>query len=233
MKHLKTIALLLLVAGMAASTLWAGESRQSHFQAGLNLGLGFPLGAFKENLDLTMWGGSGYVLWQVPNSFLAVGLSTTLEGHNLERRHEAFGPAIPEVRVDVTTVDCLWLTHALLRLQPRAGNIRPYADALVGFQYIWTETDVRDRNGVGQIAGTVNLDDWALNWGFGAGVDASLATFRPGAILLSLGARWLRGGTSDYLVKGSIERGNDLVILHPRTSRTDQLLAQVGITFAF
>ena len=127
-----------------------------------------------------------------------------------------------------------------MRLQPRTGPIQPYADALVGFKYFFTETSVDgvDFGDDDVIASSTNLDDAAFSYGFGAGIDIEvfngmLSEKSPGQVYINLGARYLYGAQAEYLEKGAIQREGGRVILDPVRSQTNMLLPQLGVTFRF
>jgi len=61
-------------------------------------------------------------------------------------RTENFNPNIPEVRVDVVTGYNIFTGHAFLRFEMPAASLRPYPDGLIGFNYLFAQTDVRDRD---------------------------------------------------------------------------------------
>jgi len=63
-------------------------------------------------------------------------------------------------------MNSIFSSAAAVRLSPVEGPFRPYVEALVGFNYLFTNTSVHDEGDVsGDIATTTNFDDWAFTWG--------------------------------------------------------------------
>jgi opacity protein-like surface antigen len=124
------------------------------------------------------------------------------------------------------------MTHFVARAQPRHGAVRPYADGLVGFKYLFTNTsiDIDSENG----ASDTNLSDLTLSYGLGGGLQVRLTSSakRP-VVLIDAGVRYLRGSRAEYLREGSIRRENGAVFFDVLSSRTDVVTAQVGVTFRF
>ena len=77
--------------------------------------------------------------------------------------------------MDVTTKNKVFQTHFVLRLQSRAGRLRPYVEGLAGFKYLFTRTTIGEddfRENFGEeVAGSTNYDDFALSGGARAGID--------------------------------------------------------------
>jgi len=210
------------------------------FQATVSFNPGFPVNEFRENVNKEGLGGSGDFMYKLKGSPFSVGVSFGLMVYGSESRQEWFSPEIPEVLVDVTTRNSILMCHLLLRLQSPQGKIRPYLDGLVGFNYLWTETGVYDRNGWGQrIACDVNFSDWTWSIGIGGGLMFPLYEKKRGkksgpfAIFLDLGARYLKGGRAEYLKEGSIIQENGRMIYDVSESLTDLIVIRAGLSFAF
>ena len=129
-----------------------------------------------------------------------------------------------------------------LRLQPPSGAFRPYADALVGVNYLFTESRIEDVDfdDDRDIASSTNFDDAAFSYGLGGGVMAQVyrghasGTGRSYAVFVDARLRYLFGGEADYLREGAIEADrNGNPIYHVTRSSTDLLLPQLGVTFRF
>ena len=195
---------------------------QSRFQAGGYFAMGYPQNEFKKNVDDISYGASGYFTYRLPNSPLSVGLSFSYLQYGHESREEPFGPYVPEVWVDVNTTNAMILGHFLLRLQPPRGRLRPYLDGLFGFKLLTTDTRVRSQEFVNDepIASSNHIRDTALSFGAGAGVMicAYATSPRPNrgssfAVYVDFGARYLKGGNTEYMIEGSlISEGDDLIL---------------------
>jgi hypothetical protein len=210
------------------------------FHASVDFTLGFPQSEFKQNVDRTGVGGSGYFAYKFKNSPFSLGVSFGVLVYGSETRRELLDGSIPEVEVNVTTRNSILKCHLVFRAQFPEGTFRPYVEGLVGFQYLWTETGVYDRGGGREkIASSVNLSDWTWSSGAGCGLLIKIYGHRKNrgqntfAILLDFGARYLKGGRAEYLREGSIHQEDDRLIYDSKISRTDLITARLGLSFAF
>jgi hypothetical protein len=94
---------------------------------------------------------------------------------------------------------------------------------------------VTDDNLEESIASTTNFDDTAFSYGFGGGFKVKVAESEDpesGSRLtwyIDLRARYLFGGSAEYLRKGSIERNNGSITFDTEFSRTNLLTAGLGV----
>ncbi len=217
---------------------------QSLYQFGGNLTIGLPQGEFGDNVDNVGIGGTGFFAFNFPQSPLAVGASIGFMIYGSETRQE---PWILPVYVDVTTTNSILMGHFFLRLQPPRGRILPYFDGLAGFNYLWTDTSIKDEDEPGgeEIASSRQLSDVTFSYGVGGGLMFRVyqAPERKGigrqlaSVYIDLGLRYLKGGEAEYLREGDIEivprEGDDEVIYHINKSTTDILTIHLGASFAF
>ena len=152
--------------------------------------------------------------------------------YGTETRRLALFPAVPEVFSDVGTTNNLIRTHALVRVQSPAGRVRPYAEGLLGFSYVYTRTSVDLGNDVGG-AGTTHLGDFAPSFGAGGGVTIALASLSDARLGLDIGLRYLTGGEVDYLTRGELQRDETGVTFEPTRSLATLFDMQIGITVDF
>ncbi|MBN2206309.1 MAG: hypothetical protein JW742_02805 [Candidatus Aminicenantes bacterium] len=229
---LATAALGLWLAGPAAA--------EKKFEASLRFTPGFPLGEFGDTLDTTGLGMDLGFAYRWPGTIVSTGASFGFLIMGSESRDEPLSATIPDLFVRVTTANSLLLGHLFVRLQPREGLLRPYAEGLAGFHYLFTTTSISETGSWGGTLSSTNLDDWAFSYGLGGGVKLALLRVRSEdssetkTILdLDLGARWLKGGRADYLKKGSVHREDGVVTYDVYNSRTDLLQAGIGLTVSF
>ena len=211
---------------------------QTNFQGGLNFMAGFPQGEFKDNLDENGYGLAGEFLYSPSISPLGIGVSLGFMNYGEESRREPFSTTIPDVEVEVKTTNNIVMGHLLLRAQVKQGPIRPYAEGLVGFNYLFTETKIEDVDDEEEIASSTNLDDGVFSYGAGGGVMLRLYTGKVKktktlSILLNLGVRYILGGEAEYLKEGSIKRVNGRVVFDKIKSKTDLLTARFGVAVEF
>lgn len=211
---------------------------------GLDAVVAIPQGEFADRLDGTVgFGLSGEFVAHIPNTPVGFGVEGGFVVYGQERIRTRFGSgALGRVDVDVVTTNNILLGHLLLRLQPPTGTFRPYADALVGVNYLFTESRIEDVDfdDDRDIASSTNFDDVAFSYGIGGGVMAQVyrgyteGSGRPYAIFVDARLRYLFGGEADYLREGAIEADADGdPIYHVTRSSTDLLLPQLGVTVRF
>ncbi|MCE2515602.1 MAG: hypothetical protein J4F37_11425 [Acidobacteria bacterium] len=192
--------------------------------------VGVPVGAFGDNTGASFGGALdfGVGLGRTP---VSVGAAIDYLRYGTETRHIALFPALPEVVSDVDTTNNVFRAHALVRVQPRTGRVRPYAEGLLGFSYAYTSTSADLGNDAG--ASTTHLGDYAPSAGFGGGVTVVLVAGRDAGLSLGLGLRYLTGGDVSYLTRGAIQRDEHGATFEPERSPLSMLRAQIGIAVDF
>jgi len=225
------LALALLISVPTASA-------QINAEGSLKFTVGLPRAEFADQLDATGFGGNLDVAIGFPGSPLLVGIDAGYMIYGHERRNEPFSTTIPDVTVDVVTDNNVAMGHIFLRFKPDLPGIKPYADALFGFKYFFTETRIESEQfDEDEITRSTNFDDTAMSYGFGGGVKIDLFTPTgedgPGGVYLDLGAKYLMGSEASYLQEGSIRRANGQVTFDVDQSKTDMLLIQFGVGITF
>ncbi|MDZ7339740.1 MAG: hypothetical protein ONB27_00180 [candidate division KSB1 bacterium] len=238
MKPIKWIIMSLLMLVMTESLVLA----QSPFQAGVHFAMGFPQGEFANNVNNNGYGLSGHFGYQFPGTPLTVGASLGFLIYGMESRREALSPNIPDIVVEVETTNNILTGHLMMRVQPIASDspFKPYLEGLFGFNYLWTETRLKDWDwDEDDDISSKNYDDAAMSYGGGAGLMIRVYQGKKEnsegfySINVDLGARYLFGGEAAYLKKGDIKRLNNQVIFTPSRSTTDLLMTNIGVTFNF
>jgi hypothetical protein len=204
-----------------------------HWQGGLGLALGVPVGDFSENVDIAA-GVTGQFDYGLGGSPFSLGAEGTLLFYGSESRHVPL-VGFPDLSVRVETSNQMALLHGRLRAQRRQGRVRPYVDALVGFNYLSTTTrvdadEVCVDNGSCDDDSRTDIDDLVLSAGGGAGVTFGFGA-GPYTTRLDIGVRYLYGGEAEYLTEGGILRGGDPAALEPHRSRTDMVMIYIGVAF--
>jgi len=217
---------------------------QAPFQGGLNFAIGLPQGEFKENVEAVGLGLSGDFCYNFANSPLAIGLSFGFLNYGSETREEPWSQTIPDVFVDVTTTNNIFMGHALMRVQPPRGAFLPYLEGLVGFSYLTTDTRVEDQGGLNEddIASSNNFND--ITFSYGAGGGFMIQVYKPdrtrsiqsslAGVYIDLRVRYLKGGIAEYLKEGSIDIDEDSNVNYDvDESFTDLITIHIGVTAAF
>lgn len=201
---------------------------------------GVPQGVFRDNVTdpgfgIDLFAGLGF-----GRSPVVIGLDLGFLVYGRERRTEPFSTTIPDVTVDVETTNNVLQTHFVLRFQPPGGTVRPYAEGLFGFKYLFTQTRIESErfNDNEPIASSTNFDDFALSYGVGGGVAIELYRFGEEtkeirSVELKLGAQYLIGSEAEYLQEGSIRRENGNVAFEVDRSRTTLLEPYLGVGVQF
>lgn len=217
----------------------ASSAQSFEFDTGIQFRTGFPQGEFSRNVKNTGLGLGGFFGLQVPDSPVMFGADLGFMIYGLETRKEPFSSTIPDVTVDVETSNNIATGHLFLRLQSPERSIRPYFDALFGFNYLFTRTSIKDEwDESRDIASSTNFDDITLSYGFGGGLQIRVFNdpFKENklsSVFIDLGVRYMTGGEGEYLKKGSIEIVNQDVMMDVIKSKTDLLSFQMGVALAF
>ncbi|MFC1569647.1 hypothetical protein ACFL4L_05385 [bacterium] len=210
---------------------------QSQFQAGAHFTIGYPQKEFSDNLDVVGFGGGGSFLFRLPNTPVSIGAGLDFYIYGSETRQEPWSKTIPDVYMDVSRTNSIFQGFLMMRLQPSTTPVTPYADGLLGFNYLVTSTSVKDQSTDEEIASSTNFDDAAFCYGGGAGLLIRVFEGETDesdyAIDIDLGFRYLNGGEAEYLKKGDIEIENGKVFYYPNESRTDLVTVIIGVNFHF
>lgn len=235
MKSYMRFSLFLLLTGI---TLPLDASAQIQPGGKVNFIMGLPVGEFADNVNNPGFGvdlTGGIAFAPAP---VMIGLNAGFLIYGLERRNEPFSTTIPDVTVEVQTTNNIAFGHLFFRVQPQKGRLQPYFDALFGFKYLYTQTSVNSEQSGESIATSVNYDDVAASYGAGAGVDFHVYSkygerSRPVSIAIHIGARYLLGGSADYVKNGAIRREEGSVFVDVTRSRTDLITPMLGASFRF
>lgn len=221
-----------LLIGLAASPASA-----QNFQGGIGFQAGLPTGDYKDQIDKTGFGIKGDILWTPHASPFGIGLSFDWVLVGNETRKEPFSTTIPDVTVDVETQNALAQFMFLFRVQPKKGDIRPYADGLIGLNYLYTETSIKNASNDEEVASTTNFDDNAFAYGIGGGVLARVYSANSGArplhVYIDFHFRVTFGGEAKYLKEGSIRRDNGTIQFDITESKTNITMVGVGVAVDF
>ena len=168
---------------------------------------GIPQGQFGEETQGFGLGFNGRFGFTVGNSPLSIGGDFSYFTYGTQTRDIPFSYYSDRVTLREETKSSLFGTHLFLRFEKTRGSVRPYGDLLFGFKTLSTDTEIYDPSTgrqEGQIAASNQLSDYALSYGFGAG----LAFRLNGPLHFFLDFRYLFGNEAEYLnasQEGSIE----------------------------
>ncbi len=217
----------------------AGVSAQVTPQFNFSFTAGEPRGAFAEHLRSDGYGFNVFGGIAVDGTPLAVGLLGSLYVYGNERRLEPLSANIPDIVLEVETENYIVSGHLVARLQPDLGRVRLFADGLLGFNHLFTETSLEQEGHFGldldddRIVSSTNIRDTALSYGVGGGVSVRVYRNQIAAIRIVLATRYLVGGNAKYLLPGAIDRAGGVATLHTDRSKTNLLTTSLGIGFTF
>ena len=235
----RTIIVFVTSLFLAVGSLFAQD-----FQGGADFLVGLPQGAFKDNVNRAGYGISGNIGFAPAGYAYMLGVEFGFMNYGTERRREPFSTTIPDVTVDVETTNNFALGHLFLRLQPNSGSVRPYLEGVLGGNYLFTKTTIKNQGNVGEeVASSTNLDDFAFSYGGGAGLLVVLARYdsegsrendsKISELLLDVRCRYLAGSEAEYLKEGSIRRVAGRVVYDINKSQTNLFTIQIGIAVRF
>lgn len=208
--------------------------------AGGNLTLGWPQGEFKENVDRIAYGGSVEASLFKPGPVhpFNVGVSFGYIIYGDETVRRPFSNTISRVGVDVNTTNTMLNFHLMFKLHPFKGDVMPYAEGLIGGNYLFTESKIEDIDDGYELVSSTNFDDFSFSYGGGGGfliklVDKLEDDGGP-SLYLDIKGRYLIGTEAEYLVQGSIEEdGQGSVTYKVDKSATDIFTFHIGVMFVF
>lgn len=237
MKTFLTLTTALFVISLSPVTGFG----QTNFAGGVHFSLGIPQGELDDQIDQNAYGLGGQIFYSPQRSPLALGLDVAWMNYGTETRQEPFSSTIPDVTVEVETSNNILQGFLVLRGQMPGGPIRLYADGLVGFNYLFTQTSISDVGDFSEdIATSTNLDDATFAYGVGGGLMVPVFTRtaesgegRPLQVLIDGGVRYISGGEAEYLKKGSIRREGGDVTFDSIESETNMLTIQLGAVIRF
>ncbi|MEN9838783.1 MAG: hypothetical protein RL177_262 [Bacteroidota bacterium] len=241
----RIVLLLLIIAGTSGFA-----SAQERTTMALNLHVVSPQGPFRQNVDRLGVGVQFAGAYRFDKSPFSLGAEFAFHNYGVDSRDEPLSSTIPDLRVQV---DNSYNQMALLltaRAEPFTyGTVRPYLEAVWGTNYFFTETTINNRYSTDDepIARDTNIDDWAMTWGGGAGVQIQLYETEsqvfggvgeemktvPTKLFLNIGTRYLYGNEATYLKEGSVSVSNGRVTYDTSRSKTDMMIFQVGVTVKF
>ncbi len=232
------------LAAAICACLFTSFSYAQH-QAEVNLMGAFPQGEFKDKIDngFGISGGYTYGFGNVSPIRLRVGGDVGYIVYGRETRTEPFSTFIPDVFVDVETMNNIVQYGLVAKLSSEEGAIRPYIQGRAGFSYFYTETTIKNQNKKDdddEIASSKNLSDTTTYASFGGGflipvwqqTDASKGKL---TVSIDLRFQYVWGNTAQYLKKGSIRRDTDTgkVAYDIQESKTDMSSLHVGVAVGF
>lgn len=229
---------------------YSNLEKRTRFSFGIDLRIGVPMREFRDNTTAVGFGVAGQFLFNIggiksPVAF-GVDMAYILYGTNTQRYNVPL-PGGFLGNYEVTTNNNMFQTQFLMRLRPNTEEtwfVMPYFDAVVGFNYLYTNNKLFEIQNVRNTSGGTSTqsreiqskplsNDFALNYGGGVG----LLIGGNGALKLNLKCLFVFGTEAQYLDKSSItpdpNNPTAAVSYKVKRSTTDMLLPHIGLTFTF
>lgn len=217
-------------------------------QAEVNMISGLPMGEFDDNINQAVPGFSVSLGGETPN--LPLELSTELgylsfgSDNLLELR--VSDTNVPVQTIAVESRNKALMGHLAARLTPLEGTFQPYADALAGIRYFFSDTNIEsealsadndlfDREEVNRFFSSANFDSYSFSAGVGTGVEILISDGPIGmhnrdvTVSLQLGARYLFGTEAEYLTEDSIRRENGRITFDVAETNTHMIVPRFGL----
>jgi opacity protein-like surface antigen len=204
---------------------------------------GLPQKDFEDHNNKTGLGIGLNLFYNIENSPIHLGLKFGWMNFASTTEQRPWSMTIPDVKVDVTTDYKMYNMDLALRVMPEFGPIRPYIEAMAGFNNLSTTTTVEDINKndeYNDIASSDDKSDWTYNYGFGGGIAFNVyrgitdePVRRYWEFLIDLNVEYLFGGTAEYIVPNSKDIENGQSIYETAKSKTDILAFRMGVSFRF
>lgn len=223
-----------------------GTVYSQEIQTEIDLGVGIPQGDFRDQSDHVGGGINLLGGYRFANSPVMLGLEFGFMNFGTDTREEPLSTTIPDLTVEVENSYNLVHGDLVFRLISPPSTFRPYVDGLLGFNYFFTETVIRDRDDFfdEEKLSDTNYEDTALSYGFGAGMQIRLwqrseeiiknpGDVEPSSVYLNLRGRYMFGREAEYLQKGSIQIDEGQVEYDVSESGTDLLHIKIGVVVNF
>jgi hypothetical protein len=191
-------------------TTFTGGNELTTFQGAITFNGDLPQDeSFQAIAGDRSLGIGGYFGYNVPNIPFYVGADLGLFLYGSERTTVPFSRTVgPVVNLEVETANYVFRPALSLRYQSASGGLRPYAEGLVGLNYVFTQTSLDDdRPGLDQtIATEVNTGSTSLAIGLGAGTDIVFAANKNASktLALTVGVQYLNSGDVEAAAPGRI-----------------------------
>jgi len=239
-RFLLTAGVLLVLGGVLGGPpglcAQASPSGEHHMAPRLHVGGGIavaqPLGEFNEYVRV---GGGilGFGRLQLDERGL---VSLRLQGGFLTYGRETERVCLSEtvgcrIEVDLTTSNNILLMGIGPELGVPLGNARMYGNAMLGFDYFSTDSQVSGSFEQEPFASTRNFGDGGLSWNLGGGLELPIARARAAPIALDVGLSYQGNGRREYLTRGDIrDRPDGSLEFDVKRSDANFLVWRLGVS---
>jgi opacity protein-like surface antigen len=188
-----------------------------------------PQGAFGQNVGLGYGLDGAYLLRLDDTGILSLRLSAGVVSYGNESRRTALSESVGgRVLVDVKTNNYIAPMFIGPQITWPSGSFRPYVNAGVGGQALFTESHLEGTADRPPFASTTNHSSFAASWALGGGVYMPIYAGKT-KVQLDLGMQYLNGGRTRYLAPGSItDLPGAQISVTPLESATHLVIVRLG-----
>lgn len=188
-----------------------------------------PQGAFGKNVGFGYGLNGAYLLRLDRAGILSMRADVGVVDYGNESKRVALSETVGgRVQVDVRTTHYIVPVSIGPQLTWPAGLVRPYVNAGLGGQALFTESRVDGTDGGLDIASTTNYSAVAAAWTVGAGVYVPIRTAAL-SVQLDIGMQYVNGNRSQYLAPGSItDLPGGQIKISPLESNTHMVVVRIG-----
>jgi hypothetical protein len=214
---------------IGAQIVYNPASVPSRFTVGADGVLSQPKGEFAGNVGRG-WGFNLHGMFRLDyKGYLNLRADAGALQYGRERIDASFFGITGRVGLDLETTNNIAWGAIGPQIMIPDGPFRPYANAAVAYTDFSTTSSLSDPSGQFESLSTQNAHDGSHAWIFGSGFLIPIGS--TGAF--NFGGKYYYGGRATYLTKGDITDNPDgTITLHPRSSKTDMVLWQLGFSFA-
>ncbi|MEJ7759592.1 MAG: hypothetical protein WKF55_08355 [Gemmatimonadaceae bacterium] len=149
-----------------------------------------------------------------------------------ETLYAPYLPITGRVSLDIETTNMVGWGSIGPQITVPVGPIQPYVHAAIGVASFVTSTSLRGSDSEYDYASSDNASDATTAYILGGGLYVPFGQSRSWK--LHGGGRYFRGGEATYLREGDIRDNPDgSITLSPRTSKTDMVTWQLGVSYTF
>jgi opacity protein-like surface antigen len=188
-----------------------------------------PQGAFARSVGIG-YGVNGAYLFRLDEAGVwSLRADAGVVSYGGESRRTTLSEIIGDrVQVDVETSNYIVPLTIGTQLEWPTGPVRPYVNAGVGGQLLFTESHLEGTESSSSFASTTNHSAWTPAWVVGGGVALPVYVGKA-SVQLDLGAQYVAGGRARYLRSGSIEDlPGGAIRITPVESETHMFVVRVG-----
>ena len=184
-----------------------------------------PTGQFGDNIGLGYGGNAAYLFSVDRDGILALRADVGFIDYGSESKR--FPILDGRIQVTVSTENYIVPVFVGPQLTWPRGPVRPYVNAGIGEQFLFTQSSVDGTNDSG--LSTTNQHDQTESWTTGGGVYVPVYS-RKLNVMLDAGVQYYMGGRAQYLRPGSItDLPNGQIQVTPLESDTHMLVVRVGV----